>query len=144
MKTYQTSHSEIASGTAEAVWAIWADIGNWPSWDEGLANCVHDGSFAAGETFLLTPKGIPEAIQVRLTDVVPGRRFVDETVLPFGRLTASHEVQEVPGGVRVTHKIEAAIDPEHTAMFEQNIWAGMEQGVAQSVRNLVSLAESNS
>ncbi|PTE06650.1 SRPBCC family protein [Mesorhizobium helmanticense] len=141
MKKYSTSHSELTSAKPEDIWALWSDLPGWRNWDEGIIACEPKGSFDVGQTFMLTPEGAPAPIEATLVDVIPNKRFVDETKLPFGTIRASHTITQEGQKIRVTHNIEAEIAPEQTEFFEQAIWAGMEPGVKQSVRNLVKLAE---
>jgi hypothetical protein len=144
MKTYSTSHSELTFARPEHIWPLWEDIGSWPEWDVGLSSTSHDSDFAAGSRFQLTPRGAPSAVEVELVEVDPGRRFVDETRLPFGTIRATHEVAPEGDRYRVTHRIDAEVQPDHAAMFENVIWSGMELGVPQSVANLVRMAEAKS
>jgi hypothetical protein len=141
MKEYRASHSELTKAAPEDVWAHWSEIENWPNWDVGLDACTPKGGFEAGESFMLVPKGAPQPIEVTLVDVVPNERFVDETKLPFGSIRATHTINKEGDQYRVTHTIEAKVAPEQSEFFEQAIWSGMEQGVAESVRNIVKLAE---
>jgi hypothetical protein len=139
-KRFSVSHTEPTNATAESVWALWSNVDNWPAWDEGLEDCKLEGSFAAGNDFSLTPTG-GEPIRAQIVEVIPYRGFTDETRLPFGVLRAIHSFEEGNGGNSVTHRIEAEIDPEHADFFEKVIWAGMDVGLPQSVRNIAKLAE---
>jgi hypothetical protein len=141
MKTYQARHSEMTTASPADVWKHWADLSNWPTWDEGVEEVVPKGRFEPGHTFMLKPKGAPQAIEVTLVEVVPNERFVDETRLPFGTIRATHTIERMGDRTQVCHTIEAEITPEHTGFFEQAIWSGMEQGVVKSVRNLTARAE---
>jgi Polyketide cyclase / dehydrase and lipid transport len=144
MKTYTTSHSELTSAKPEHIWALWSDLSTWQTWDEGISDCFSNGSFNVGETFMLTPKGAPAPIEVTLVDVLPNTLFIDETKLPFGKIRASHTIREEGKAIRVTHTIEAEIDPQQAKFFEEVIWSAMVPGVKQSVRNIVKLAEGRS
>lgn len=144
MKKYRATHSELTPARPEDIWAFWSDVGNWPNWDEGLESVIPMAGFAAGESMMLKPKGAPTQFEVKLIDVRPGERFIDETQLPFGMIRASHFAEKVGDQTRLTHTIEAEIAPEHVQFFEQAIWSGMEHGVVQSVRNLARLAEQRS
>jgi hypothetical protein len=141
MKKYRVEHSESTSAHPKDVWALWSDIANWPAWDIGLDACVPKGKFEPGHTFLLTPKGAPNSIEVQLVEVVPHERFVDETRLPFGTIRATHTIHREGAAAKVTHIIEAEVAPEHAEFFEKAIWSGMEQGVPHSVKELKKLAE---
>jgi hypothetical protein len=141
MKKYRVSHSELTSAPPEEVWGLWSDVPSWSVWDEGMASCALKGSFAPGETIVMTPKGAPQPIEGKLIEVVPNDRFVDETHLPFGTIRATHTIKREGEKSRVTHTFEAEVAPEHAEMFEKAIWSNMEKGVPQSVRNIAKLAE---
>ncbi len=99
-------HTVVATGASrEQVWAVWADLENWPAWDAGLEWCRPDrpGPPGVGATYTLKPRGGPE-VQATFTRVEAGRGFTDVTRLPMCRLTFDHAVDDVPGGVRVTHR----------------------------------------
>jgi Polyketide cyclase / dehydrase and lipid transport len=140
-KRFSITHTESTTAPAAKVWALWSDVNNWPSWDVGLEHCVLDGDFTAGQSFSLRPRGAPDAIRANLVEVLPNRGFTDETRLPFGVLRAKHAFDNGTGGNTVTHTIEADIAAEQVDFFAKVIWAGMEKGLPESVRNLIKAAE---
>ena len=141
MKKYRASHSELTTAQPDDIWRLWSDVKNWPTWDEGLSACAPKGGFEVGHSFMLTPKGAPDAIEVTFVEVVPNERFVDETQLPFANIRATHTIEKAGDRFRVTHTIDADVAPDQSDFFERAIWSGMEQGIVQSVRNIVKLAE---
>ena len=140
-KTFSITHSETTAATPRSVYALWADINQWPRWDLGLDACELTSEFERGATFKLTPKGAPEPVEAKIKEIIENQRFVDVTDLPFGRIEATHEVVQTAGGSVVTHTITAEIAEEKAAFFANVIWKNMEHGLAPSVKALAKLAE---
>ncbi|GLZ34510.1 hypothetical protein Lesp02_66970 [Lentzea sp. NBRC 105346] len=105
MTSYEFEHSVEAPVSAAAVWALYSDISQWTSWDQGLSEVTLDGPFEAGVSGKMTIPGQP-AIDFTLTSVDPGREFTDETLFNGAVLRFRHVIEPVPGGVRVTHRVE--------------------------------------
>ena len=140
-KTFTVSHSELTRATPTRIWALWSDVNRWPDWDVGLASCELEQPFSPGSTFLLRPLGAEHPITVEIQETVANRTFSDLSRLPFGEIKAIHEVEETAEGTRLTHTIIAEINEEQAGFFAGAIWANMESGVPQAVKNLVGLAE---
>ncbi|HKV69361.1 MAG TPA: SRPBCC family protein, partial [Gaiellales bacterium] len=104
---WKTEHTHDSSATPEAVFALWADVDGWPSWDASLIATTLDGPFAAGTTGTLHPLGMLEPIAFTLTAVEDGAGFADETRLGPLVLRFSHRVEPRPGGSRIVVSIEA-------------------------------------
>lgn len=94
--------------SAEELFAIYADAAAWPVWDPDLEAAGREGPFAAGGRGWIKPRGVPRT-RVTITALEPGRAFVAETRLPFGRMRFEHRVEPRGrpgrGGVRVTHRV---------------------------------------
>ena len=58
----------------EAIWKIWVDINNWPSWHGDLDYCRLDGDLKMGNHFMLKPKGAP-AVKMMLTEINEMQNF---------------------------------------------------------------------
>jgi hypothetical protein len=140
-KFFSVTHTEPTTAAAAQVWALWQDVNNWPEWDVGLERCAIEGEFATGNGFVLRPRGAPTDIRAELVEVKPNQGFTDETRLPFGVLRAKHAFTEGADGNSVTHTIEAEVAPDKVDFFANVIWAGMETGLPESVRNIVKVAE---
>jgi Polyketide cyclase / dehydrase and lipid transport len=87
--------------SGEAIWKLWVDVNDWKSWHGDLDRIELRGEFAVGNSFLLKPKGAP-AFKIAITEIVPGRKFTDCTSFPGAKMFDTHELEEVPGGVRLT------------------------------------------
>ena len=69
---WQTEHTHDTAAAPEHVFALWADVQNWPAWDASLVETTLAGPFAAGTTGTLHPRGMPEPIAFRITAVDEG------------------------------------------------------------------------
>jgi uncharacterized protein YndB with AHSA1/START domain len=130
--------SATTQASPEAIWTLWADVGNWKEWDPGVEDSSIGGSFGEGTRYELKPKGGPKVTSV-LTEVRPGEKFSDHTRLPLANLDFSHEVERVGEETRVTHRVE--ISGPLAFVFARLMGRGMERGLPETVRNLARLAE---
>lgn len=97
-----------------AVFALLADLGNWPQWNAGVAQIASDGPFAAGTTATMV---LPDQTQLpfRLAWVEPGRGFEDVTELPGATVRVLHRLEpSLDGGTRITYRctVEGADEAE--------------------------------
>lgn len=104
---WRTEHTHDSDAAPEAVFALWADVENWPAWDASLIAATLEGPFAAGTTGTLHPQGLPEPIAFALTAVEPGAGFADETRLGPIVLRFQHRVERRRAGSRIVVSVEA-------------------------------------
>ena len=104
---WKTEHTHESAAAPEAIFARWADVEGWPSWDASLITTTLAGPFAAGTTGTLHPLGMPEPVAFTLTGVEDGAGFSDETRLGPLVLRFDHRVEPRPGGSRIVVSIEA-------------------------------------
>jgi Polyketide cyclase / dehydrase and lipid transport len=84
-----------------AFFARWADVATWPEWNTDTEWVRLDGPFATGSTGVLKPRGGPK-VKFVIASLVPGREFVDVSLLAGARLTFRHLVTAGPtDGTRV-------------------------------------------
>lgn len=138
MANYEYEHSIETTASADAVWALWSDVSRWTEWDTGLTAIELTGPFEVGSTGTMTMPGRPP-IDFRLTEVVPGTAFTDETVLPGAVLRFGHTATPLPDGrLRVTHRVE--IDGPDAARLGPAVTSDL----PEAVRTLTGLAEASS
>ncbi|GAA2689334.1 hypothetical protein [Actinoplanes palleronii] len=105
MKTIATA--EVTTDVpAAAFFERWADMATWPEWNLDTDWVRLDGPFQTGATGVLKPKGGPKTRFV-VASLIPGREFVDVSLLAGARLTFHHLVGTAADGrntvtVRVT------------------------------------------
>ena len=135
---WSTEASATTEAPPEAIWRLWADVGNWKRWDPGVEGSSIGGPFAEGTRYKLKPKWGPKVTSV-LTDVRPCEGFSDRTRLPLANLDFFHKVERVGEETRVTHRVE--ISGPLSFVFARLMGRGMEEGLPETVRNLARLAE---
>lgn len=90
--------------SADAIWALWADINNWPSWHGDLDYCKLSGDFKVGNYFMLKPKGAP-AVKIELTEINEKQHFTDCTKFLGARMYDTHTMTLKEGGVLLSNKV---------------------------------------
>jgi hypothetical protein len=133
MYTFELSVESTA--TPDAVWALYADVAAWLTWDHGLEAVEVDGPFEAGTAGRITPHGMG-TLPFTITWAEPGRGFTDETLAMGHVLRFAHEIEALPGGgSRVTHRVE--IEGPAADEIGPNVTGDTPEAVAA----LVALAE---
>jgi hypothetical protein len=89
-----TAHA-TSSAPPAAFFARWTDVDTWPEWNSDTEWVRLDGPFATGSTGVLKPKGGPK-VKFVIDSLVPGREFVDVSLLAGARLTFRHLVEAGP------------------------------------------------
>lgn len=97
-KTYSKTYFGVRK---EDIWTLWSDVNSWTKWQGDLDFCTMEGPFAAGNFFLLKPKGVKPVRSV-LTDVKEGYRFTDCTSFFGAKMYDSHSMEETSEGLRMT------------------------------------------
>src|SRR5262249_11574684 len=95
------------TATPERIFAIWADMTQWPEWNSDTEWVRLDGSFVQGARGRLKPAGAPSVAFV-VERLEHGSVFVDASRLVGARLVFDHRVNAVvdqPGAVRITVSI---------------------------------------
>jgi hypothetical protein len=91
----------------ERVWAVLLDVAHWPEWTPTVtsANRLDDGLMAVGSrTKLVQPKLAPAVWRVTDLDEKKGL-FVWATSRPGITVTASHLLERIPAGTRMTNEL---------------------------------------
>jgi uncharacterized protein YndB with AHSA1/START domain len=125
---WQRSFSILASAPVAAVWRLFEDVEQWKAWNAGIESISMHGPFAQGTEFVMKPPG-QDAFTSRLVDVVPLRRFEDETVVGDVRVVVDHQVERLSAAqTRITYtatvtgpgaaEIGAAVTDDFPAVLE--------------------------
>lgn len=135
---WTTEHSLVTTVSKEAIWKVWADVENWPTWDKEVEWCKLNGKFEAGTRYTLKPVGGPEvkAIIEKCQRLV---EFVDISSLPLAKMTFAHEMADVAGGVKVTHRV--TISGPLSFLFAQVIGKKTAQELPEAMNQLVMRAK---
>jgi hypothetical protein len=136
---FLASATVTADANGHDIWALWADVNGWPSWNDGLESARLPGSFREGNEFTLTLAG-GQVVEPVLTEVSQGEGFADQTTLPFGVLYTTHHIEKIGRLVAVTHELRAEVDTGQVEFFVAKLWPQMQRGVPESLANLVEIA----
>lgn len=134
---WATEHGIETSAPPEAIWRLWADVGDWPTWNGDIEQIEIDGPFAVGSRIVMTPIG-QEPVELRIADAVEPDLFVDEADFGGVVVRTIHQVQPLERGrSRVTYRMEITgpeadavgpqIGPEISADFPQTLNALIER-----------------
>jgi hypothetical protein len=100
--SWSARRSADSSASASQVWRWYADPADWPNWDRLVQRVTPNGPFADGTTGWNLSNGIP--MSSTLFDVVPNHRYVEVIQAPLATLTATHDIDALPGGgTRIDH-----------------------------------------
>ncbi|HUL42796.1 MAG TPA: SRPBCC family protein [Bacteroidota bacterium] len=85
------------------VWKIMSDVGNWPQWTPTVRRVRRKdtGPLRIGSSAWVIQPKIPPA-RWKVTWVEENRGFIWISFAPGVKVTASHLIEEIPGGSRVT------------------------------------------
>lgn len=128
---WKFEHTIETRASAEAIFALMADVGTWPEWNPGVERMELDGPFVAGTSGTMVMPG-GESLATRLAWVEPGRGFEDETPIPGEEavVRVRHLLDVQPdGGTRITYAatiegpgaeaVGSSVGPQVTADFPE-------------------------
>ncbi|MDX1957477.1 MAG: polyketide cyclase/dehydrase and lipid transport [Leptospiraceae bacterium] len=125
----------------EEIWALWADVENWNTWDSEIEYSKLEGNFQKDTFGILKPKDGPKT-RFQVTGLEYLKGFSDSTKLPLCTLDFFHSITEKENGLVVTHRVE--IRGALTFLFSRVIGKNIEKGLPIAVQKLISIAESKS
>jgi hypothetical protein len=98
-------HRITVAAPADTLFAIYADVPNWHTWDPDTQRARLDGPFAEGSRGRLTPTQ-GNTVPMVLTRVVPGRAFTAESRIPLFCMVFEHELTPLAtGATEVVHRV---------------------------------------
>jgi hypothetical protein len=100
-KSYSIVTNEV---TKEQIWSLFANVNNWPTWDNGIEFAKLEGKFEKGNYFTLRPKGGPN-VKIKLLETVENKMFLDVTSFPLAKMYDHHVFEETPQGLKITNTI---------------------------------------
>ena len=126
------------AASAEKIFAFYADVNNWPSWDPDVRSATLHGDFVSGATGVLQPKKGPQA-NITFTEVAKNKGFTVESRLPLCTLRFEHELFGNPHGIRVVHgvKFKGLLAP----LFRVLIGSGLKKSLPHTLQGLRETVE---
>jgi hypothetical protein len=97
---WQQQYSTLTDLPSVQLWAAISDVANWAVWHEEIEFTQIEGSIVSGCEFLLKPKGAP-AVNLKVEELVPPKRFVDVTQFPLAQMRTIHEFIDTPAGTEI-------------------------------------------
>jgi hypothetical protein len=137
-QTFFAGASVTISVMPHDIWAVWADVNAWKSWNPGIDSTTMHGNFKVGTTFTLQPEDGPP-MEVLIKTVTQGEEFSDETELPVGVIRSYHRMEPLGGRVRITHEVEAIISTDAEEKFAGQIWPGLQAGLSAGLLNIADI-----
>jgi hypothetical protein len=132
--TYE--HSITSAASPAAVWRLYSDVSQWPTFDAEAERIQLDGPFTAGSRGTMKFRG-QEPLAFTLTEVEPERVFTDETPVGEAVVRVRHRLEASADGVRITQRVE--IDgPE---AFAAELGAMITADMPATMTRLARLAE---
>ncbi len=130
-------HQITCSAKPTAVWATWADVKNWPTWDHEIESCELSGPFKLGAKGVLKPRNGPKT-PFQLAEVNEGQSFRDVSFLPLAKLTFTHEIEATADGCTFRHRIE--INGPLSFLFSRIFGKKMKVGLPIAMERLAEIA----
>jgi len=100
----QFQESIEVQASPQAVFALYADVSAWSSWDPDVRSSSIAGAFVSGSTGKLKPSNGPEA-KITFTEVVANQSFTVESRLPLCIMRFEHELSPTVSGTTVVHRV---------------------------------------
>jgi uncharacterized membrane protein len=87
----------------ERVWQVITDVESWPQWTKSMTAVkrLDEGPLRFGSRARVKQPGLPSLVW-QVTDITDGVEFIWTTRTPGVDATATHRLDEAPGGVRLT------------------------------------------
>jgi hypothetical protein len=88
----------------QPIFALYADVGRWHTWDPDTKQASLDGPFEAGTRGRLLPTQ-GNAVPMLLSSVQADRSFTVVSRIPMFKMVFEHELRPVAGGTEATHRV---------------------------------------
>ncbi len=130
--------STTIAAPADTIFAIYADVPNWPTWDTDAKAASIEGAFVSGAKGVITPNGGPKST-IHFTEVIRNRSFTVDCNLPLCLMRFEHELEATGEGTRATHRVifRGAL----AFFFGRVIGNGMKKSLPQALAGLKAAAE---
>ena len=121
------------------LYAIWADVAHWHTWDPDTKSAHLDQAFAAGNSGKIAPqKGI--AVKMLITEATPSKSFTAVCRVLGNRMIFLHTLQETSDGIVASHEVQ--FKGWLSALFMQIVGADVSKGLPLTMTRLKHLCES--
>lgn len=132
--TWSASHSILTTVSEEQLWRRWTGASYWAMDDPNVEWARFEADPVNGTVGRLKNHGTP-AQRFVFTDVRPYRRMDFAIALPLGRLSITHEISPIDGGLRATHGV--VIEGPLERLYGQLVGRGIAEGLPQVVQRVI-------
>jgi hypothetical protein len=139
-QTFFASATVTVDAPLHEIWALWADVNAWNTWDSGIEYTKLHGNFKEGNTFTVARKGT-EPVEATITSVTQGEEFSDAAEHSFGVIRNSHRMQSLGDVVKLTHEIEAEVPGNEAPDFRRSLWREIQRSLSESLNEVVDTVE---
>jgi hypothetical protein len=133
----QFEHSRVIDASAATIFAIYADVANWPMWDPDAKSASIEGPFVSGAIGQVVPHGGPTS-KLHFTQVVDQKSFQVQCKLPLCTMRFDYGLQPKGAATLATHRVtfEGLLAP----VFGRLIGSGMRKTLPKALDQLAALS----
>jgi uncharacterized protein YndB with AHSA1/START domain len=135
----QFEASTTINAPMATVFALYADVGNWPQWDPDLKASSLKGAFVSGAVGEIKPHSGPKS-ELKFVEVIAGKSVRMECKLPLGMMHFDYELASQGGSTVATHRttFSGLLAP----IWSRLIGSGMKKTLPAALAGLKKAAES--
>ena len=135
MQFEASTHINAPSAT---IFALYANVTGWPTWDSDVKSATLDGAFVSGAKGVIVPNGGPKS-EIIFTEVVKNKSFAAQCKLPLCTMRFEHELAASGSGTQATHRVifQGFLAP----LFGRLIGSGMRKTLPHALAGLKKAAE---
>jgi hypothetical protein len=128
----------ITKAQAHAIFRLWEDVEQWPTWDNGIEWAKLEGPFSTGTNYRLKPKGGP-VTKATIQLVENDHAFNDVSHLPGAKLYFEHVIEPTGSARTVTHTVR--INGPLAWLWRRILGKNIQKGLQPALDTLGRLAE---
>jgi Polyketide cyclase / dehydrase and lipid transport len=123
---------------ASVIYAMYADVARWNTWDPDTKSSTLNGPFAVGTAGTLAPtQGRP--VQIKLVEVTQDRSFTVVGAIPGFSMRFDHELTEKEGVTEAVHRVN--FSGPLRFIFGPLVGAQVRKGLPKTMVSLKAKAE---
>lgn len=134
----QFEASTTINAPIATVFALYANVGGWPSWDPDLKESSLKGAFVSGAVGEVKPHSGPKS-ELKFVEVIQGKSVRMECKLPLGMMHFDYELQSKGDATVATHRttFSGLLAP----IWSRLIGSGMKKTLPAALSGLKRAAE---
>ncbi|CAM8633117.1 Polyketide cyclase/dehydrase [Comamonadaceae bacterium] len=137
-RTMQFEASTTINAPASTVFALYANVAGWPTWDPDLKAASLAGPFVSGAVGEVSPLSGPKSA-LRFVEVVHGKSVRMECKLPLGMMQFDYELQANGTTTVATHR--TTFSGFLAPLWSRLIGSGMKKTLPAALAGLKRTAE---